>query len=94
MSASDHDWQDRAACKDVDPEIFFPQRGRGKSAKAKRICEGCRVRPECLLDAFHDEYRPGVWGGMTEKERRTFIRAQRKGTSDTSNVEVFAAAAT
>lgn len=58
------DWMDQAACKDVDPAVFFrPQ----KQAAAKRICGDCPVTKEC--DAFAGEGAHGVWGGTSPKDR-------------------------
>lgn len=62
-------WQDRARCRDVDVDAFFPERGES-SREAKEICAACPVRIECLNYALHNDERHGVWGGMTERERR------------------------
>ena len=66
-------WQDRARCRDFDPEIFFPEKG-GSSREAKRICAECAVRIECLNYALRRDERYGVWGGMSERERRRLKR--------------------
>ncbi|MFI6536720.1 WhiB family transcriptional regulator [Nonomuraea sp. NPDC050547] len=69
-------WMDRAACRDVDPEIFFPlsapdtEAGQAAEVKAKGVCGGCRVREECLGRAFRLSAVHGVWGGLGERERR------------------------
>ena len=61
-------WQDQAACRDADPELFFP--GKGESARpAKKVCRACRVRRDCLGYALERDERHGVWGGLTEAER-------------------------
>lgn len=65
-------WRDQAACDGTDPDLWFPT-GRGFDAApaiaaAKDICATCPVRPECLEAGLHEPY--GVWGGMSEKERR------------------------
>ena len=63
------DWRDSALCAEVDPEIFFPE--KGESARpAKRVCAGCEVRAECLQEALDRGERFGVWGGLSERERR------------------------
>jgi WhiB family transcriptional regulator, redox-sensing transcriptional regulator len=67
------DWQDRALCAQNDPEAFFPDKGES-SAPAKRVCAGCEVRPECLQYALDHRERFGVWGGLSERERRVLAR--------------------
>jgi WhiB family redox-sensing transcriptional regulator len=62
-------WMDKAACKGMDPEIFFPFTV-AESRKARGVCIGCIVRRECMEYAIDDPYIFGVWGGLTEKERR------------------------
>jgi WhiB family redox-sensing transcriptional regulator len=69
------EWMDRANCRNQGPEAFFPERFavnmRNKINAAKALCEACEVKPECLSYAL--EFEPlGVWGGMTERERRDF----------------------
>ena len=66
-------WQESSRCKDFDPEIFFPEKG-GSSREAKRICADCEVRLECLNYALRRDERYGVWGGMSERERRRLKR--------------------
>lgn len=67
-------WTDRAACRDVDPEVFFPiSRNAAAASEAIAICEGCPVRHECLTVAL-TRAEVGVWGGTTEAQRRR-IRA-------------------
>ncbi len=67
------DWQERALCAQTDPEAFFPEKG-GSTQEAKRICSRCEVRPDCLQYALGNDERFGVWGGMTERERRKLKR--------------------
>jgi WhiB family redox-sensing transcriptional regulator len=62
-------WQDAARCAEVDPAIFFPEKG-GSTREAKRICRGCDVRAECLDYAIENQERFGIWGGLSERERR------------------------
>lgn len=69
------DWQARAACADVDPEIFFPERG-GSSRAARAVCARCEVRMQCLEYALKNKEQFGIWGGTSERERRR-IRKER-----------------
>jgi len=62
-------WHDLARCAETDPEIFFPEKGESVRP-AKRVCAGCEVRAECLQDALDRGERFGVWGGLSERERR------------------------
>lgn len=62
-------WQDRALCAQTDPEAFFPEKG-GSTREAKRICQGCEVKDECLEYALAHDERFGIWGGLSERERR------------------------
>jgi len=66
------DWSTRAACKDVDPDELFVT-GAAQN-KVKTRCFGCVVRTECLSDALDNRVEFGVWGGMTERERRALLR--------------------
>jgi WhiB family redox-sensing transcriptional regulator len=63
------EWQERALCAQTDPEAFFPEKG-GSTREAKRVCLSCEVRPECLEYALANDERFGIWGGMSERERR------------------------
>jgi WhiB family redox-sensing transcriptional regulator len=65
-----------AACATTDPELFFPD-SRSPASEAKEICAGCPVRPECLEYALAAAEEFGVWGGLTEKERRKLLRSDR-----------------
>ncbi|GLZ35717.1 hypothetical protein Lesp02_79040 [Lentzea sp. NBRC 105346] len=65
----EQDWQERALCAQTDPEAFFPEKG-GSTREAKRICLGCEVRSECLEYALQHDERFGIWGGLSERERR------------------------
>ena len=66
-------WQERALCAQTDPEAFFPEKG-GSTREAKRICLGCEVRDECLEYALAHDERFGIWGGLSERERRRLKR--------------------
>ena len=63
------DWQDQALCAQTDPEAFFPEKG-GSTREAKRVCASCEVRAECLEYALSNDERFGIWGGLSERERR------------------------
>ena len=66
-------WQERALCAQTDPEAFFPEKG-GSTREAKRICLGCDVKDECLDYALANDERFGIWGGLSERERRRLKR--------------------
>ena len=67
--AEDAGWQDRALCAQTDPEAFFPEKG-GSTREAKKICGTCEVRNSCLDYALENDERFGIWGGLSERERR------------------------
>ena len=69
----DDEWQERALCAQTDPEAFFPEKG-GSTREAKRICLGCEVRDNCLEYALAHDERFGIWGGLSERERRRLKR--------------------
>jgi len=62
-------WQERALCAQTDPEAFFPEKG-GSTREAKKVCTRCDVRAECLEYALAHDERFGIWGGLSERERR------------------------
>jgi WhiB family redox-sensing transcriptional regulator len=66
-------WQTDALCAQTDPEAFFPEKG-GSTRDAKRICASCDVRGECLEYALQNDERFGIWGGLSERERRKLKR--------------------
>jgi WhiB family redox-sensing transcriptional regulator len=66
-------WQERALCAQTDPEAFFPEKG-GSTREAKKICTTCAVRSECLEYALGNDERFGIWGGLSERERRRLKR--------------------
>lgn len=75
-------WQDQAACAGHDPDIWF--RGRGGSIEeAREICWGCPVRTDCLQYALDNREIFGVWGGLSEKQRRR-IRSKRRAERQAS----------
>lgn len=69
----DLSWQLEARCAQTDPEAFFPDRGRS-AQDAKQVCECCAVRQKCLDWAIEHNERFGVWGGMSQQERRQYRR--------------------
>ncbi|GAA4745710.1 WhiB family transcriptional regulator [Gordonia alkaliphila] len=73
FEAVEDEWQDRALCAQTDPEAFFPEKG-GSTREAKRICHGCEVKAECLEYALGNDERFGIWGGLSERERRRLKR--------------------
>lgn len=66
-------WQERSLCAQTDPEAFFPEKG-GSTREAKRVCLSCDVRSECLEYALAHDERFGIWGGLSERERRRLKR--------------------
>jgi WhiB family redox-sensing transcriptional regulator len=62
-------WQAEALCAETDPEAFFPEKG-GSTREAKKICNQCSVKAECLEFALGIDARFGIWGGLSERERR------------------------
>ncbi len=67
------EWQERALCSQSDPDAFFPEKG-GSTREAKRVCGLCEVKDECLRYAMTHEERFGIWGGLSERERRKLKR--------------------
>ena len=68
-------WQAKANCMGVDPDLFFPERG-ASTREAKEVCRGCVVRDDCLEYALANGEKFGIWGGLSERERRR-LRRQR-----------------
>ncbi|AZQ77054.1 MAG: WhiB family transcriptional regulator [Flaviflexus sp.] len=72
------DWRHRAACLTEDPELFFPIGNSGPALaqveQAKAVCNRCEVRDTCLKWALETGQDAGVWGGMSEEERRSLKR--------------------
>ncbi len=66
-------WQRQANCMGVDPDLFFPERG-ASTREAKEVCRGCVVQEECLEYAIANSEKFGIWGGMSERERRQVRR--------------------
>ena len=85
MDAEEYEeWPKRAACREVDPELFFPDAETGRPSSlgersqqvrdAKLICKGCNALFQCLAYALDREEPHGIWGGMTPRERRFELR--------------------
>lgn len=72
-------WMDAASCAGLDPELFFPERGES-SREAKAVCAGCPVKAECLEWALSEPIKFGIFGGLSERQRRR-IRAQRRAAA-------------
>lgn len=75
MQGEERSWQSRANCMGVDPELFFPERGTS-TRDAKEVCRGCVVRQDCLDYAIANSEKFGIWGGMSERERRRVRRSR------------------
>jgi WhiB family redox-sensing transcriptional regulator len=71
------DWTELALCAQVDPDAWFPPKG-GNVAQPKAVCRQCPVRAECLEYALEHGERFGVWGGLTERERRPLLAARQR----------------
>lgn len=68
----DQEWAARALCRDEQPDVLFVK--GAQQNRAKKLCSGCPVRAECLAEALDNQIEWGVWGGMTERERRALLR--------------------
>ena len=77
---ADESWRLDALCAETDPEAFFPEKG-GSTREAKRVCTGCAVRIECLEYALSNDERFGIWGGLSERERRRLRLMRRDAVS-------------
>jgi WhiB family redox-sensing transcriptional regulator len=66
-------WKRQANCMGVDPDLFFPERG-SSTREAKEVCRGCVVREDCLEFALTNGEKFGIWGGLSERERRRIRR--------------------
>ena len=78
------DWTTKALCQEGDPDALFVQ--GAEQNNAKKVCRGCPVRLECLADALDNRIEFGVWGDMTERERRALLRRHADATP-TPNLE-------
>ena len=68
-------WQQYSNCLGVDPDLFFPERG-ASTREAKEVCRACMVQHDCLEFALMNSEKFGIWGGMSERERRRIRRAR------------------
>ena len=75
IEAPQGSWWDHANCLGVEPDLFFPERG-ASTREAKAVCRGCVVSDECLEYALGNSEKFGIWGGLSERERRR-VRRQR-----------------
>lgn len=73
-------WRRNAACRGLDPEIFYPAVEEADVADAKAVCSACGVQQTCLEFALQVREKEGVWGGATEKERRRILRQRRRAS--------------
>ncbi len=76
-TVSNMGWRDRAACRGIEPATFFPIDDEG-IARAKELCAACPVRTDCLEFALAAREWEGIWGGLTEVERRRLHRQRRR----------------
>lgn len=76
-------WQSKANCMGVDPDLFFPERG-ASTKEAKEVCRGCVVKDECLEYALSNSEKFGIWGGMSERERRRVRRSRAQAARNQS----------
>ncbi len=78
LGAADYSWRDDAICRDTDPALFFPVGTTGNALvqidRAKEVCGECDVARECLDFALETTQDSGIWGGLTEEERRVIRR--------------------
>lgn len=70
-------WQELALCAQTDPDIFFPEKG-GSTTPATSVCTACEVQAECLEYAISNDIRHGIWGGMSDNDRRRMSRERRR----------------
>jgi WhiB family redox-sensing transcriptional regulator len=78
LGAADYEWRDHALCRDTDPELFFPVGTTGHALeqidRAKDVCGECQAARDCLDFALDTNQDSGIWGGLTEEERRVIRR--------------------
>ncbi|MGW2844406.1 WhiB family transcriptional regulator [Streptomyces sp. NPDC001274] len=92
-AAADSDWRVRGACQGIDPELFWPKGeshpARAQAEQAKQVCRTCQVRRQCLEWAVEAREDFGVWGGLSERERRQVHRrkARSYGQNEVSAVD-------
>lgn len=95
LAAAEETWRDHALCRDTDPELFFPVGTTGQALTsidhAKRVCGECKVTNECLDFALDTNQDSGIWGGLSEEERRA-IRRKRAAEMRAARADSAAAA--
>ena len=78
LANADYGWRTRSICRDTDPDLFFPVGTTGQALvqieRAKEVCAECPVHDECLQYALDTNQDSGIWGGMSEEERRNIRR--------------------
>jgi WhiB family redox-sensing transcriptional regulator len=79
IKPSQDEWETRGLCREVDREMFFPEKGESTSA-AKAVCKLCEFREACLENALENNIQFGIWGGMTEPERRALKRSREQAS--------------
>jgi WhiB family transcriptional regulator, redox-sensing transcriptional regulator len=88
-------WRAAAACLSADPDLFFPISTTGQAdtqiVRAKKICAGCAVQPECLEFALAHDQVYGIWGGTTPEDRRRHRRRQRRAATAAAHKRTVAA---
>lgn len=80
----DSSWMQFGLCRDIEPVVFFPSDGVGVD-KARKICQSCKVREQCLEYALKLKIEHGVWGGASERERRRINRRRKLAVLSESN---------
>lgn len=76
VAGEDPDWMAEALCAQTDPEVWFPEKG-GSTLEAKRMCARCDVTEKCGVYALANDERFGVWGGMSQQERRKLLKGRK-----------------
>jgi WhiB family transcriptional regulator, redox-sensing transcriptional regulator len=84
-------WQQFANCLGVDPDLFFPERG-ASTKEAKEVCRSCVVRADCLEFAITNGEKFGIWGGLSERERRRIRRARALAKANVVHIRTSASA--
>ena len=82
IDVRDETWQDRGLCAQTDPDAFFPEKGES-NREAKRVCQRCEVKAECLDYALTHDLKFGIWGGLSTQERGKIRKLHPKPTADT-----------
>jgi len=92
LANANYRWRDHAACRDTDPELFFPVGTTGNALVqielAKSVCRGCEARLDCLEFALSTNQDSGIWGGASEEERRKLRRAWVARTKHANGIAV------